>query len=263
MSNFRQVEVCPPLRATVTALALEIEDGHHIDAHLHPEDQLVYASRGVMTVHADNRIWVVPTHRAVWIPARVPHSIDASGDVSMRTLYLRARYVASLPRTCRVVNVSPLLRELILHACTFRELNRRRKAHAHLIDLLVDQMTTLEVVPLQLPEPGDPRAARVAAALSADTAARTSLEDVCSAAGASRRTIERLVESETGMSIGAWRQQLRLLRALQLLAGGESISRVAMETGYSTPSAFIAMFRRVLGETPRRYAHVIRQASAG
>jgi AraC-like DNA-binding protein len=256
MSNLRHaaaVHVCPPLPSFVTALAVEIEDGHRIPPHVHAEDQLVYASRGVMSVEAANQIWVVPPHRAVWIPAKVPHSISMSGDVSIRTLYLRAGFVATLPRTCRVMSVSPLLRELLLHACTFKELSRRRKEQAHLIDLIVDQMKTLEAVPLQLPSPLDRRAAKVAAALTADLTGEKALDDLCSAAGASRRTIERLFESETGLSIGAWRQQLRLVRALQLLAAGESISRVALETGYSTPSAFISMFRRALGESPRRY----------
>jgi len=55
------------------------------------------------------------------------------------------------------------------------------------------------------------------------------------------------------MTLGEWRQQLRLMHSLQLLAAGEKITRVALEAGYSTASAFISMFRRELGETPKRY----------
>jgi AraC-like DNA-binding protein len=244
---------CPKQPSLLTTLTWEFSDGHVIEEHHHPEDQLVYASRGVMTVRTREGTWVVPPRRAVWIPARVPHSVVMSGSVSMRTLYLRARFVRSLPRSCRVVNVSPLLRELILHACERKAMTRRRRGDAHLIDLIADQLESVESVPLQLPSPADPRAARVAGVLTKDPSDSRSLHQLCRDAGASKRTIERLFQLETRMSLGQWRQQLRLLRAMQLLAAGEKITRVALDTGYSTPSAFISMFRRQVGETPRRY----------
>jgi AraC-like DNA-binding protein len=198
-------------------------------------------------------MWVVPAQRAVWIPARTPHSIVMSGAVSMRTLYLRARLVRRMPRTCCVVNVSPLLQELVLHACRTPNLNRRSRVQRHLIDVIVDQLETVQAIPLQLPSPADARAVRVADALRRDPGDQDSLELLCEKAGASKRTIERLFQSETGLTLGKWRQQLRLQRALQLLASGEKVTHAALEAGYSTPSAFIAMFRDTLGVTPGRY----------
>jgi AraC-like DNA-binding protein len=206
-----------------------------------------------MTVRTSAGAWVVPAQRAVWIPARIPHSIVMSGAVSMRTIYFRARLVRRLPRTCCVVNVSPVLQELILHACTYPRLDRRSKIQARLIDVIVDQLGTVRAIPLQLPRPSDPRAVRVAEALLSDPSEPRSLAVVCKKAGASKRTIERLFQQETRLSLGKWRQQLRLLRSVQLIAAGEKITHAALETGYSTPSAFIAMFRKTLGTTPKRY----------
>jgi len=254
MSKKRQaVPECPRLPSPVTALAYDLEHGRVIPEHLHPEDQLVYACHGVMTVRTGAGTWVVPAQRAVWIPARTPHSILMSGAVSMRTVYLRARMVRKLPRACCVVNVSPLLQNLILHLCTHGKLSRRSNVHSHLIDVLIDQLETVKTVPLQLPTLTDPRAARVAAALQNDLSESSSLEWACRQAGASKRTIERIFRQETRLSLGKWRQQLRLLRSLQLLAAGEKISHAALEAGYSNPSAFIAMFRKALGTTPRKY----------
>lgn len=254
MSKRRQtLHLCPRLPSPVTALALDVEHGRVISEHMHPEDQLVYACQGVMTVHTSFGTWVVPAQRAVWIPARIPHSIRMSGAVSMRTVYLRAGMVQRLPRTCCVVNVSPLLQHLIIHLCTHGKLSRRHRIQAHLIDVLIDQLEAVQTVPLQLPTPSDPRAVRVAATLQGDVAEWRSLEWACERAGASKRTIERLFQRETQLSLGQWRQQLRLLRSLQLLAAGEKISHAALEAGYSTPSAFIAMFRKALGTTPRKY----------
>jgi AraC-like DNA-binding protein len=259
MSQIRQSAIaCPSLPSPVTTLTYDFVHGHKIPEHFHPEDQLVYACRGVMTVRTADGSWVVPAQRAVWIPARIPHSIVMSGAVSMRTIYFRARLVRRLPRSCCVVNVSPVLQELILHACTYPRLSRRSRIQANLIAVIVDQLGMVRAIPLQLPSPSDTRALRVAETLQRDPSEQRSLHAVCKQAGASKRTIERLFQSETHLSLGKWRQQLRLLRSLQLLAAGEKITHAALESGYSTPSAFIAMFRKALGTTPGRYfaAHI-------
>lgn len=254
MSKTRQdIHDCPKLPSPVTALSFDFVHGHVITEHHHQEDQLVYACRGVMTVRTKDGTWVVPAQRAVWIPAWTRHSIVMAGNVSMRTLYFRTQLVKHLPRNCCVVNVSPLLQELILHACKIRELNRRSKTHAHLVDFMMDLLQSAKTIPLQLPMPADPRAARVATFLQQDPADSNGLEEACKQAGASKRTIERIFQQQTRLSVGKWRQQLRLMRSLQLLASGEKITHAALEAGYSTPSAFIAMFRKALGTTPRRY----------
>lgn len=227
--------------------------GYTIALHLHDRDQLVYASRGVMTVRTATGTWVVPTHRGVWIPKGMAHTISMSGNVAMRTLYVKAPRGKALPRECCVINVSPLLQELIFHACTFPSLSTAVRVQRHLIDVIVDQLQVIQMVPLQLPHLSDPRAARVAEALLTAPGEHPSLHQVCRESGASQRTIERLFLDETGMTFGKWRQQLRLMRALRLLGEGSKVTHVALEAGYSTPSAFIAAFRAALGTTPARY----------
>jgi len=227
--------------------------GHVVRLHFHDRDQLVYASRGVMTVRTAEAAWVVPTHRAVWIPAAVPHSITMSGTVTMRTLYFRRRLAGALPRGCSVVNVSPLLRELVLHACAFSSLKKTVARQRHLIDVILDQLDAIQMVPLQLPNPSDPRALRVAQALVANPGDRRPLRHICKAAGASKRTVERLFQEGVGMTFGRWRQQLRFMQALRLLAEGAKVTHAALESGYATPSAFISMFRKALGTTPGSY----------
>jgi AraC-like DNA-binding protein len=240
-------------RSLIAALTYDYAAGHVVPLHFHDRDQLVYASRGVMTVRTRNGSWVVPTDRAVWIPANSPHTITMSGKVAMRTLYLRPRLAKSLPRECCVVNVSPLLKELVLHACTAGALMKRTHWQRHLVEVILDQLQTIQMLPLQLPNPSDPRALRIAELLLADPSDRRPLSEFCKAAGASKRTAERLFQHDVGMTLGKWRQQLRLMQALRLLAEGAKVTHAALEAGYSTPSAFISMFRKSLGSTPRLY----------
>ncbi|MCZ6488377.1 MAG: AraC family transcriptional regulator, partial [Gammaproteobacteria bacterium] len=103
------------------------------------------------------------------------------------------------------------------------------------------------------PLPEDQRLRRVTQALMKEASDSRNLDQWAREAGASKRTLNRLFTGQTGMSIRAWRQQRRLLRALELLATGESVTSIALELGYQNSSAFIAMFRRCLGTTPTRY----------
>jgi len=240
-------------RSPITTLTRDYPAGHVIPSHFHDRDQLVYATRGVMTVRTGHGAWIVPTHRAVWIPASIAHTITMSGTVAMRTLYLRPRFARTLPRACSVVNVPPLLRELILHACTFPVLRNTVRRQRHLTRVILDQLEIIQAVPLQLPTPIEPRALRVAEILFADPSDRRPLTQICKAAGASRRTVERLFQENVGMTFGKWRQQLRLMQAMRLLAEGAKVTHAALESGYSTPSAFINMFRKTLGTTPASY----------
>lgn len=240
-------------KAQVATLSYDFEHAHVVPEHSHPEDQLVFASKGVMTVRTGDGIWVVPPLRAVWIPAHTVHTIAMSGAVSMRTLYFLPRLARTPHKKCFVMNVSLLLKELILHACKFPLLQRKVSAERRILAILMDQLGAAHSSPLQLPHPSDARAARVVRALLDDPGAQRTLNALCKECGASKRTVQRLWIAETRMTFGKWRQQLRLLHALQLLASGENVTGAALGSGYNSTSAFISMFRKQLGTTPMRY----------
>ena len=217
-------------------------------------DRLVYASRGGMRVRTAQGEWMVPPHRALWVPAGLSHRVEMRGRVSLRTLYFRPPLSRRLPRECRVMNVSALLRELILHVAKRAAADPSLSSEAHAIALLLEQLVAIEVVPLQLPLPRDPRAVKAAALLATSAGARRPLASLGRAAGASPRTLQRLFAAETGLTFEKWRQRSRLIRSVELLSEGRKVTRVALDVGYDSPSAFIAMFRE-LGSTPRRYLH--------
>ena len=231
-----------------------------IDKHSHDWHQLVYATRGVMTVNTTRGSWVVPSRRAVWVPAGIEHEVEMVGPVAVRTLYLRTGLSKLLPEDCCVINVSPLFRELILRVLEIGMLNRNVASHKHLIDIILDQFHTLPTVALNLPMPNDVRALRVAEIVRQNPADAKSLDHLVRKIGASKRTIERLFQSETEMTFGKWRQQFRMLHALRLLAAGESVTTAALEVGYDSTSAFISAFKSAVGTTPGRYYNEARLA---
>jgi len=218
--------------------------------HDHGWDQLVYAGEGFLTVHVPGASWVVPVDRGVWVPAGTPHTLEMRVRTRLDSVYF-APGVADLPSHPHVVHASGLVRELIAHITARGALDVANPADAHLALVLVDQLRSLDAAPLELRDPVDARARDAAALLRDDPV--LSLDDVAGKVGASRRTIERAMRADTGMSFGQWRQRAQMLRALELLAGGASVTHVAATVGYATPSAFISSFRRVLGTTPAKF----------
>ncbi len=240
-------------KSAITTLTHDYPAGYNIRLHFHDRDQLVYASRGVMTIRTHSGTWVVPPHRAVWIPARISHTITTSGIVAMRTLYFKPRLAQHLPRECCVINVSTLLKELILHACNSQALKKAVKWQRHLIAVILHQLEAMQMVPLQLPHLTDPRLVRIAEVLTKNPGDQRTLVRLCRETGANKRSVERLFQREVGTTFIKWRQQLRLMQGIRLLAEGAKVTTAALDSGYSTPSAFVSMFKKTLGTTPGAY----------
>lgn len=237
----------------ITAFARDSDRPYRITRHWHRRAQLVYASRGVITVTADQGTWVVPPQQAVWLPPAVPHEVASPGPLALRSIYIDPSRVATLPQTCCVVEVRPLLRELILEVMHLPDRYPPDGREARLAAVLLDELEHLQPVPLHLPSPTDRRLTTIAAALLADPADNHTLAFWAQHTGASERTLARLFVRETGLSFGEWRIRLRVISAIERLAAGRSVTEVAYDLGYASPSAFVARFRQTVGVPPGQY----------
>jgi AraC-like DNA-binding protein/mannose-6-phosphate isomerase-like protein (cupin superfamily) len=237
----------------VAAMAKDFPAGYVNPWHRHKRAQFLFATEGVMTVETPDGNWLVPPHRAVWIPAMVKHQNRMAGTVRMRTLYIREDAATGLPSICTVFEVSSLLRELIRRAVALPLDYDECGPDGRIMALIVDEVRALRALPLHLRMPVDPRLQRVCALIVGEPGHSHTLESLAVHAGASARTLLRLFRRETGLTFAAWRQQARLHEALNRLGAGHPITAIALDLGYDSPSAFSAMFRRLLGTTPSRY----------
>lgn len=237
----------------VAAMPKDFAAGYEIAPHRHARAQLIYATAGTMRIATDDSVWVVPPQRALWMPTGVRHSIFMSGDVTMRTLYLRRDAAEGMPAVCRVLFVSPLLRELIVRATELPMHYDEQGPAGHVVALILDELHRERSLPLQLPMPRDKRLRRLCIALLAAPGDARTLDAWGHSANASPRTLSRLFVAETGLTFGAWRQQARVLEAMGRLGGGQAVTQVALELGYDSVSAFSAMFRRAAGVSPSAY----------
>jgi len=220
--------------------------------HSHEASQLAYTSDGVMTVQTETGVWVVPPQRAVWIPGGERHAISARRPCRMQALYADPGAVA-ISSECCVVFIDPLTRELLVEAASFPARYPANGPEARLMQVLLDRLSRSEEEPLSIPRPRDERLRRLCDRLQANVADQRPLEELASEVGMTGRTAARLFRQETTLTFARWRQQIRLLGALELLGEGESVAQVAHTVGYRDVSSFIAMFRQALGTSPARY----------
>nr|WP_081539826.1 helix-turn-helix transcriptional regulator [Kitasatospora sp. SID7827] len=222
-----------------------------IDWHWHDVNQLITPGRGVLEVSTPQGRWVVPPHRAVWLPAGVPHAQQAHGSSELRCLIYPAETNPLRLSAPAVLAATPLLREIIAHL-TGPDAPAGRPART-LEQAALDQLAHAPELPLGLPRPADPRLRDLAELLAADPADGRSLAELGRAVGAAERTLSRLFQRELGLGFPQWRTQLRLQHALLLLAEGRSVTGTAAACGFRSPSAFIEAFRHAFGTTPGRY----------
>lgn len=223
------------------------------DFHSHPRGQLAYAASGVIKVYTDTGSWIVPPSQAVWIPGDMRHSVNPEVTSEIRHLFIDPSCLHRLPDQCSVVEVSPLLRELILRVADFGDDYPPGGPASRICAVILDELQALEPSRLHLPLSSDRRLQRVMQGMIDHPGADTGLEHWAARVGASERTLRRLFTRETGMTFQQWRRQLLLHEAVDRLGKGESVMSVALELGYNSPSAFVAMFRKALGKSPKQY----------
>lgn len=237
----------------VIPLAMEVSRTGCAAPHRHPRGQFIHASRGVMRVLTPAGAWVVPPSQAVWVPPQVEHEVYFPGSASLRNLFVDPSAMAGLPRDCCVLKVGPLLRELVLRTMEIGEGYRRGTPEWRLVQVVLDELRRAEPSPLHLPAARDERVKRVTEALRGWPGDPRDLAAWAVVARASARTLARLFVRDTGMTFGAWRQQLRFLEAIDGLDRGKTVTEVALALGYRSLSAFIDRFHKTLGATPGNY----------
>lgn len=236
----------------------------HFEPHAHFWAQLAYCASGVLQVTAghtladqsrsDEVAYIVPPSRAVWIAPGARHYITVLEAAEFRTLYIDASATPEGWQGCRVIVVSPLLRELVhsLDAAAEQSISTARETA--LMSLVLDEITRADTqalgVPLPHPQSGDKRLRALCQAVLQAPSERATLAERAADIGASERTVARLFRDELGLSYRQWRQQAMLAHALPLLTRGQPVSKVAAASGYASDSAFSAMFKAAMGQPP-------------
>lgn len=247
---------------SVVVTANDYAAGSSFPVHAHRRGQFAFASRGTISVATPEGRWLVPPQRACWVPAGIAHEMTMTGPVTMLNAFvsLEEANAVQLPVHCCVYGVSALLKQLLEEAIDLPAMYDVDGRAGKLMNLLVAELASMPRLSLHAPLPGDSRLARACRWLFDAPSIAVGLDMMAAEVGMSRRTFTRLFREQTGVSFAEWRQQVCLLTAIERLSEGQPVTRVALDLGYASPSAFSSAFRRVLGETPSQYLEVRRAA---
>jgi AraC-like DNA-binding protein len=206
--------------------------------HSHAWGEFVYSFSGVMEVKLADSHYLAPPQYGVWLPPRVEHIGQNRFAAEHSSLYIAEALCGALPRATCAMAVSPLVRAML---------------DERLLQVLVDQLAGATCVGSYLPSSDDPQLAAVLRALEADPADDRPLADLAQLANTTGRTLMRRARRDLGMTLAEWRQRLRVVRGMAMLEQGCTVETIALDLGYASASAFIAMFRRLTNETPDEY----------
>lgn len=239
-----------PLRGKARLMAHQM----NIEPHAHDWGQLVFSITGAVRVSTERSTYIVPPSRAVWIPPGVIHAVSAIERADLRTLYLLPGLLAGAAwSSCRVLEVAPLLRELVLALPTDPATAPEQPRERLLTELIGTELGQARTLRLGIELPQDKRLRRLCETMLDAPGRFTRLESWAAEVGASSRTISRLFRDELGTSYARWRSQVLLAHALSMAARQQPMSHIAAELGYASASAFTAMVTRTVGMPPSRF----------
>ncbi len=238
----------------VLARQVDMLPGRQGRFHSHTWYQLMYASQGVLNVEVSGQTMVVPPQRAVWIPPECEHRTYTPNGAQFRSLYFRPDQVVSLGQSSQVFSITNLTRELILAIVKRCDIDMPwQQKDFNLLTVLLDQLSAQPQASLSLLVPQDPRLDALVKALQLNPANDLSIEQWACKLGVSSRTLARIFVSETGVGFREWRQRLRLQHSLTLLEQEMPVTQVALDVGYTSPSAFAHAFQKFFSCSPRDY----------
>ncbi|MGV3711065.1 MAG: helix-turn-helix domain-containing protein [Gemmatimonas sp.] len=248
----RRLPTSPPM---VRTMSIGFSSGYNWTVRKSDWGQVLWASRGVITVNVGTALWVVPTHQLLWLPPGHAHSVRMAGNGVLHRIYIRRSQCRNMLAARAVLQMGALLRELMRRVLDLDTLSASEPGDVRLLAMIKTELTTAPVAPVDLPMPKDARARRAAEFVraSSDAASFSDVDAISRHAGASVRTLERAFVRDTGMTLGVWRQRARMLHAMTLLTDGDTVTQAGLKVGYATTSAFVVAFRSVVGCTPGKW----------
>jgi AraC-like DNA-binding protein/quercetin dioxygenase-like cupin family protein len=231
----------------------DFEPGSCTPPHTHAWGQLNFVSEGLMQLEVAGQRFLSPSHYAVWIPPHVQHSSYNAHATTYRSVYVSLAFSKRLPADPCTLTLSPILRTILADFAARDVKEPSTIQDQRLARVVMDQLQAAQVHEAYLPYATSDELRMILDILQDNPGDNRSIIQLAAHAKTTARTVERRSQLELGMTLGEWRQRLRFLRAIDALEKGHTVQQIAFDLGYSTPSAFIVMFRRMGGVNPNQY----------
>ncbi|PHM70043.1 AraC family transcriptional regulator [Xenorhabdus kozodoii] len=221
--------------------------------HAHPFGQLIYVVCGVMETQVGAQRFLAPPEFCIWMPKNTAHSSYNHKELRFWIIDISPEWSDSLPQHPCIIRLSGIFNAIMVNFFARNIRQPETEKDRRLAQVLIDQLALSPKQCTYLPSSKDKLLAPILQMLERNPADNTSLAEWAKKRYTSERTLSRRCKQALGMSFSEWRQRLRFLHAISLLEQGKSIHEIAFDVGYSSSSAFIAMFQQLAGTTPERF----------
>jgi AraC-like DNA-binding protein len=219
--------------------------------HVHERGQFTLVESGISNLRTELGTWIVPPRRLSWVPAGVRHASRSNAPVKGWVVHAPVEFAKVLPARVCVLRASALM------IAALERLTRLPAGEARVRTLLwrviAAEVRDAQPEEFEVPMPTRPAMRKAVQSLLQTPSLADDLNALAARSRMSRRSFTRHFHAKTGMSFANWKRTVIAHRAIERIAGGARVSAVAFESGYESVSAFIAMFRRKYGKSPRYF----------
>lgn len=220
--------------------------------HSHQGGEFVYSYSGIMELDIEGGSLVSTPSYGIWLPPNQKHTVRTRGQLEHGSFYIPLKYCYKLPSSTCSFLLSPLIREILFYLKD-RGVSTHGEEEQRLLHVLYDQIQLVKPSGSYLPRSNDTLLIKIMELLESKLNDTRSLSEIAKSLQLSERTIARHFRSNLGITFIEWRQRLKVVQAISMIRKGQTIESVSKELGYSSPSAFIVMFRKLTGSTPSEY----------
>lgn len=227
---------------------------HKTRSHQHPSGQLFLVHQGAFVFENPKGRWLIPSQNAGWIPPHHPHSGESFGSLQVTSLYVDEKLCESLPTQPCIFAPSELL------SCLVQEVRKWpvseqpwRQRQCHIGQVILDELFEIQSSELYIPFPADKHLRPIAMQLIQNPSLDDSLDHWAQQANLSRRSFTRHFKQATGLSFVQWLCHVKILKACEYLAQGQSVTEVAFTLGFNQVSSFNSLFKKHLAITPNHF----------
>jgi len=218
---------------------------------------LLYATSGSFTLDLADRRWLLPPQRAALIAPGTMISVTSTGPATTASVLFAPIHAPLVAGSCSVFTMNALARAMVAHAARWGAERAPTDAQAdRFFAALGDIVAALARNPEHswLPRASSPQITRALALIDSQLDTPLPIATLAKAAALSERTLLRRFDDELQMTPGQYAARARMILAMErLLASRDSVTTIALATGFEGTSAFIRAFRRFTGTTPLRY----------
>lgn len=177
--------------------------------------------------------------------------------VTTASVLFAPRFVPPPPAALTVFDLSPLARSLVAECGPWGEQDQPLTAYAEALFSALAAVTwrlAEQPSPVVMPVGRSAELRRVLQLTEERLGGDVRFADLADEVGLAPRSLARRFSDETGMTWRAILRRMRLLRAIEELAAGDTpVTTIAFTVGYTSLSAFNAAFQELTGRTPTDY----------